>query len=50
MSETGQAPIVQEATSESQTERVAPYDILFITRAYNRRELSFDDWLEQASV
>ncbi|HEU5378558.1 MAG TPA: hypothetical protein VFV38_24315 [Ktedonobacteraceae bacterium] len=26
-------------------EKVAPYDILYITGAYNRREISIDEWL-----
>lgn len=50
MLEAHKAVTEQEETSKSLTEHVAPYDILFITRAYNRRELSFDDWLEQASI
>jgi len=45
MSETKQTPREQKQVSESQAEQVAPYDILFITRAYNRKEISFEEWL-----
>ena len=27
------------------SEKVAPYDLLFITRAYNRKEITFEEWL-----
>ncbi len=27
---------------------VAPYRLLYITRAYNRREISFEEWLHQS--
>jgi DNA-binding transcriptional MerR regulator len=50
MLEAHKAVTEQEEPSERQTEHVAPYDILFLTRAYNKDEISFDDWLEQASI
>lgn len=50
MLETYKTVMEQEQGPEKQTECVAPYDILVITRAYNREEISFREWLRQASV
>ena len=34
-----------ERVPDENTEPVATYDLLYITRAYNRREISFEEWL-----
>jgi hypothetical protein len=34
-----------ERVPDESTEPVAPYNLLYITRAYNNREISFDEWL-----
>ncbi len=35
----------QEVQAKPTDERVAPYDLLFITRAYNNKEITFEEWL-----
>jgi hypothetical protein len=30
------------------SEEVASYDLLYITRAYNRKEISFEEWLKRS--
>lgn len=39
-------PSPDEKSEEANDTSVAPYDLLFITRAYNRKEITFDEWLE----
>jgi hypothetical protein len=34
-----------EQVTDTDTTPVAPYNLLFITRAYNRKEITFEQWL-----
>jgi hypothetical protein len=34
-----------ERVPDESTRSAAPYNLLFITRAYNRKEISFEEWL-----
>lgn len=36
---------MQPSKKESEKDTVTSYDLLYITRAYNRKEISFDEWL-----
>jgi hypothetical protein len=36
---------MQPSEKKPEVETVASYDLLYITRAYNRKEISFDEWL-----
>lgn len=43
-----QRPKESEEVNDTKSESVAPYDLLYITRAYNRREITFEEWLRLA--
>jgi len=36
----------EKAELHDKPNSVAPYDLLFITRAYNRKEITFEQWLK----
>ena len=44
METTNQKKEAKQASNED-TVPVAPYNLLYITRAYNRREITFEEWL-----
>jgi len=43
-----QTEILQKNEEEQLHDRVASYGLLYITRAYNRKEITFDEWLRQS--
>lgn len=45
MEPTNQKPKEAEQAPDEDTTPVAPYNLLYITRAYNRREITFEQWL-----
>ena len=45
MGATDGKPKETEEVNDANTASAAPCDLLYITRAYNRREITFDQWL-----
>lgn len=48
METTNQKPKEAKQASEEDTTPVAPYSLLYITKAYNRKEITFEQWLSQS--
>jgi hypothetical protein len=48
MEPTNQKPKDAESAPDTDTTPVAPYNLLYITRAYNRKEITFEQWLSQS--
>ncbi|HVB25220.1 MAG TPA: hypothetical protein VNG51_25005 [Ktedonobacteraceae bacterium] len=45
METTNQKPKEAEQAPDEKTTPAASYGLLYITRAYNRKEITFDQWL-----
>lgn len=48
METTNQKSKEAKQAPDENTTPVAPYNLLYITMAYNRKEITFEQWLSQA--